>query len=317
MRARRLLAVDAHHRPRRRRDHPGRARIRNERAGGITQPCDRRPRARVGVKGPPGIGKSRITREAAAIAESRGVDVVSTYCESHSSEIPFHAVAGLLRGFFGVDGLAHEEARAKTRATLPDADPQDLLLLDDLLGIGDTEATASDVDPDARGRRLATLLNAALLARREPAVYVIEDAHWIDAVSESMLADFISAVAPDSRTGADHLSARNTGARSAQSPSRPRYRLMPLDQSQASALTVELLGTDPSVTGSRRGSPSAARATRSSPRRSCATSPSAMCSTATAAHISAEATPMSPCPPPCRPPSPPVSTASARRPNAH
>ena len=30
--------------------------------------------------------------------------------------------------------------------------------------------------------------------RAEPAVYVVEDAHWIDEVSESMLADFLAVI---------------------------------------------------------------------------------------------------------------------------
>jgi adenylate cyclase len=32
------------------------------------------------------------------------------------------------------------------------------------------------------------------LARTQPALYVIEDAHWIDEVSESMLADFFTVI---------------------------------------------------------------------------------------------------------------------------
>ena len=72
-----------------------------------------------------------------------------------------------------------------------DADPQDLLLLDDLLGIADPEVALPPIDPDARRRRLTALINAVTLARTEPALFIIEDAHWIDAVSESMLADFL------------------------------------------------------------------------------------------------------------------------------
>ena len=37
-------------------------------------------------------------------------------------------------------------------------------------------------------------MNAASLARETPAVYVVEDAHWIDAVSESMMADFLTVI---------------------------------------------------------------------------------------------------------------------------
>ena len=37
-------------------------------------------------------------------------------------------------------------------------------------------------------------MNAASLAREAPAVYVVEDAHWIDEVSESMMADFLTVI---------------------------------------------------------------------------------------------------------------------------
>ena len=48
---------------------------------------------------------------------------------------------------------------------MPDADPQDLLLLDDLLGIADPEVALPAIDPDARRRRLTALVNATTLAR--------------------------------------------------------------------------------------------------------------------------------------------------------
>ena len=148
----------------------------------------------VTVVGPPGIGKSRTAREAAALAAGRGVEVFWTFCESHASDIPFHAVTRLLRASLGVADLDGDTARAKVRQQLPDADPQDLLLLDDLLGIADPEVALPAIDPDARRRRLTALINATSLARTEPALYIVEDAHWIDAVSESMLADFLTVI---------------------------------------------------------------------------------------------------------------------------
>ena len=51
----------------------------------------------VGVVGPPGIGKSRLVREVSAMAATRGVEVFTAFCESHTSQVPFHAVARLLR----------------------------------------------------------------------------------------------------------------------------------------------------------------------------------------------------------------------------
>src|SRR4029077_6017705 len=148
----------------------------------------------VGVVGPPGIGKSRLVREVSAMAAIRGVEVFTAFCESHTSQVPFYAVARLLRAGTGVDGLDAQAARARIWARLPDVDELDLVLFDDLLGIADPDVALPRIDPDARRRRLTALVNAASLARETPAVYVVEDAHWIDEVSESMIADFLSVI---------------------------------------------------------------------------------------------------------------------------
>ena len=65
----------------------------------------------VGVVGPPGIGKSRLVREVAAMADRRGVQMFITFCESHASQVPFHSIARLLRAATGVEGLGAQAAR--------------------------------------------------------------------------------------------------------------------------------------------------------------------------------------------------------------
>ena len=132
----------------------------------------------VAVVGEPGVGKSRLVREVAAIGGRRGGEVFTTFCESHTSQVPFHAVARLLRAVTDIKGLDGQTARDRVRGRVPDADPEDLLLLHDLLGIADPNAPLLAIDPDARRRRLTALVNAASLARETPAVYVVEDAHW-------------------------------------------------------------------------------------------------------------------------------------------
>jgi adenylate cyclase len=200
----------------------------------------------VGLVGSAGIGKSRLAREISAIAASHGVEVFTAFCESHTSQIPFHVVAHLLRAATRLDCLDAETARESLRDLAPDADPEDLLLFDDLLGIADPDVQLPRIDPDARRRRLMALVNAALLARSTPAVYVVEDAHWVDAVSESMIAEFLAVIS--------------------QTPSlvivtyRPEYRgalaqvlglramaLAPLSNQETAALINELLGPDASV----------------------------------------------------------------------
>ena len=198
----------------------------------------------VGVVGPPGIGKSRLVREVASIAVRRDVEVFTAYCESHTSQVPFHAVARLLRAITGVEGLDVQEARDRVRDRVPDADPEDLALFDDLLGIADPEVVLPTIDPDARRRRLTALVNAASLARQVPAVYVVEDAHWIDEVSESMLAEFLTVIPqtpslvlvtyrPEYRGALTQLLGAQTVA------------LGPLSDPETAALISELLGRGP------------------------------------------------------------------------
>ena len=200
----------------------------------------------VNVVGPPGIGKSRAAREAAALAAGRGVEVFWTFCESHAGDIPFHVVAQLLRAGSGAADLNGEAARAQVREQVPDADPQDLLLFDDLLGIADPEVPLPQIDPDARRRRLTAMINAASLARTDPALYVIEDAHWIDAVSESMLADFLRVISQTKLmvliTSRPEYQGALTRVHGAQT-----IALAPLGDSDTSALIGELLGAHPSV----------------------------------------------------------------------
>jgi class 3 adenylate cyclase len=202
----------------------------------------------VGVVGPPGIGKSRVAREIAAMAGRQGVEVFTAFCESHTSQVPFHAVARLLRAVTGVEDLDGQAARDRVRDRAPDADPEDVLLFDDLLGIADPDVPLPRIDPDARRRRLTALVNAAALSREKPAVYVVEDAHWIDEVSESMIADFLtvipqtpSLVLVTYRPEYEGGLARVHGAQS--------IALAPLSDSETAALVADLLGPDPSVGG--------------------------------------------------------------------
>ena len=111
------------------------------------------------VTGPAGIGKTRLTHEAVAMAR-RGVEVFSVYCESHTSDVPFLVVAGLLREAARITELDDEAARDKVRAEFHGASDDDVLMLYDLMGIGDPDTPPPTIRPDARRRRLSTLINS-------------------------------------------------------------------------------------------------------------------------------------------------------------
>jgi class 3 adenylate cyclase len=198
------------------------------------------------VVGPPGIGKSRAAREAAALAAARGIEVFWAFCESHAHDVPFYAVTRLLRVAHGVADLDGEAAREQVRVRVPDADPQDLLLLDDLLGIADPDTPLPELDPDARRRRLTALINTASLARTQAALFIIEDAHWIDAVSESMLADFLTVIPRTSSMVLITSRPEYQGALT-RVPGAQTIALAALADSDTTVLLGELVGSDSSV----------------------------------------------------------------------
>ena len=200
----------------------------------------------VDLVGAAGIGKSRLAREVAAGAAGQDVDVFSVAAESHFAEIPFMVVARLFRSVTGVSGMDPPAAREALQGLASGSEEQDLLLLAELLGNPDPVAALPAVDPDARRRRLTALMVRIVRQRVRPALYVVEHAHWVDAVSQSMLADLATEMAH---------------ARSVLIIThRPEYRgvlktiagaqtivVKPLDDFDSAALVAELIGTDPSV----------------------------------------------------------------------
>ena len=199
----------------------------------------------VTVVGPPGIGKSRLIREAAAVAAGRGVrglqHVLRVTCTRYP--VPRGGPIAARRQWGSTISTpplpGHESV---TNAAMPT--PEDLVLLDDLLGIRDPADPLPDVAPDARRRRLTALINSAALAGSDPTVYVIEDVHWIDDASESLLADFLAVVPQIPALTLITYRPEYRGPLS-RIPGAQTIALRPLSDAQAAALTTHLVGTDP------------------------------------------------------------------------
>jgi len=157
-------------------------------------------------------------------------------------------ISRLLRAVFGVGAVPAEAGRARVRAKIPGAGAEDLLLLDDLLGIRDPETVLPDITPEARRRRLVKLIESVALHRAEPALYVVEDAHWIDSVSEALLADFAAAV-PRMRAMLLVIYRPEYAGTLSSITGSHQLSLVPLDDSHTAELVGALLGPDPSVLG--------------------------------------------------------------------
>ncbi len=200
----------------------------------------------VSVVGPGGIGKSRTVDEVVAMTATLGHRVISTYCESHTSEVPFLVISRLLRAAFGVEGMTDHEARKVLRERVPDADPADQVVLEDTLGFRDPDDELPDIAPDARRRRLTATVNTVGLAVKVPRIFVIEDAHWIDKTSESLLADFLTVVPHTPSLVLLTYRPEYTGALSRLAGAQT-ISLAPLDFAETTALASQLLGADTSV----------------------------------------------------------------------
>jgi adenylate cyclase len=105
---------------------------------------------------------------------------------------------------FRVDGLSDADARGQVLAQCGEAlasDSADAQILFDVMGIADPDAPPLQVSVDGRRRRLVEVMSQAVRAGSAYILFVLEDAHWIDAPSDEVLADFANALKPRSTDG--------------------------------------------------------------------------------------------------------------------
>jgi adenylate cyclase len=208
----------------------------------------------VGIVAEAGIGKSRLSHELAERCRERGLEVFEAQAQSHGQSIPLMPVLQMLRAYFGIGDRDPERlSREKIagRALLLDAEfAGDLPLVFDFLGVPDPDRPAPQMSPEARQRALAQIVCRLINApnRHHTVVLVIEDLHWIDESSESMLAEMVASV-----DGTQTLAVVNfrpeyspdwegaTGYRS--------LTLKPLAQGDTRELLRDIAGEDPSLDG--------------------------------------------------------------------
>src|SRR5262249_35310947 len=139
----------------------------------------------------PGAGKSRLCHE--LVERSRGVQLYYAQAPSHRRMLPFHAIAELARGLFGVgsDASARDVRAAVTRA-MTSGSSVDMIALGfwlELLGVPDPPLAPSEVEPEVRRTRLVHSLCDVIhaRARHAPTLLLIEDLHWLDPASLASL----------------------------------------------------------------------------------------------------------------------------------
>jgi class 3 adenylate cyclase len=199
-----------------------------------------------------GVGKSRLTHEFAERCRARGIAVYAGHGVPYGRSVPFLPVLELLRSYFSItERDSDDEARKKVAGTLvllDEAFQESLALIFEFLGIGDPARPAPRLDPQTRDRQMLGFVRRMLRARgrREPAVLVFEDMHWMDGASDAFVANLAEAV-PGTRT---LLLANFRPDYSAPWLASPHCRVVPLAPLGAQAtgeLLADLLGDDLSL----------------------------------------------------------------------
>jgi adenylate cyclase len=210
--------------------------------------------AAVGIVAEPGIGKSRLCHEFAERCRERGIEVFECQAQAHARSIPFMPVLQMLRSYFGItDGEPERIVREKIagRTLLLDPDfAEDLPLLFDFLGVPDPARPLPQLSAEARHRALRGAVCRLVRApnRRETIVALVEDLHWMDEGSATLLGELISSV-----EGTQTLAIVNFRPEySAEWAGTPTYRgisLQPLGADHTRELIRDIAGEDPSMDG--------------------------------------------------------------------
>jgi class 3 adenylate cyclase/tetratricopeptide (TPR) repeat protein len=159
---------------------------------------DRRPHV-VTVLGSPGVGKSRLCREVAALVAAEGGQILRGRCLPYEETTGYHAFSQIVRQVAGIfDSDAPAVARDKLAEAVelhfpPDEAPSRLRDLALLLGVGADEHPFEQGVLFFSARRLLERLG-----EERPTLVVVEDVHW-GATSELDLFEYLGAHVRETR----------------------------------------------------------------------------------------------------------------------
>jgi class 3 adenylate cyclase/tetratricopeptide (TPR) repeat protein len=154
------------------------------------------------IEGQAGIGKSRLAADLVDQAQRRGALVLAGAADASQQATPLYAWRAVVNTLLGLDHSADPAARtAQLLAALEPAPDLPVIapLLNPVLGLDlpDTAATGA-LTGAQRADQTRMLLQRLLTSTAQlvPAVLVIEDAHWLDSASWTLIVAIVRAVQP-------------------------------------------------------------------------------------------------------------------------
>ena len=130
------------------------------------------------IWGEPGIGKTRLVREFIDAAKLQDVQVVVANVQSSDQSRPLSCFLDLLPVLLSLPGSLG-------------CSPSTLQILQELAGRSPAPPIAAEVDPRAISARNRSAILELLdcIAEEQKVVLVVEDLHWVDALSQELLQD--------------------------------------------------------------------------------------------------------------------------------
>ena len=159
----------------------------------------------IGIIAEAGMGKSRLVAEVIRLARKKGFAGYGGACQSDAVNTPYQAWKTVWGAFFDVDPSAPLKKQMRNlEGEIEDHAPERLQAMPLLnvvlsLEIPDNDFTKT-LEPQYRKSALTALFEDCLraAAKDEPLLIVIEDMHWIDALSHDLLEELARALT-DSR----------------------------------------------------------------------------------------------------------------------
>jgi len=143
--------------------------------------------------GDAGIGKSRLAHEFVQGLRSQGWRLIDAECSPNLQGAPFSTLKRLLLSALEV--AARDDSPRDLRADLGEIEQ---CALDAVLDLPVSNPQWSQLEPHARGRAISDASCAIIegIARRQRTVLLLEDLHWIDRASDTVMTAIASLQAP-------------------------------------------------------------------------------------------------------------------------
>ncbi|WP_349628027.1 ATP-binding protein [Bradyrhizobium lablabi] len=143
------------------------------------------------LTGEPGIGKSRLVHEFVHELQLDGWQLIEAECSANLQSSPFAALKGLLLSILNGAAAGDRDPKAGLPQTLRTA-------IDAVLDLPISDPHWEALEPQLRGRAISDASCALVehAAQGRPTVLLIEDLHWVDRASDSVIAALASLKTP-------------------------------------------------------------------------------------------------------------------------